>query len=145
MRRLNRLAFSLLEVDKSATQVKVGLNHVQASTQTANLQCDYSNPVNWKKIIQSQRFFENRRFPIFVERNTKIQGSAIRPLKSLIFNRAGTYLSSQKAALKIFNVIGPFAKNLENLLFLKNVVIGQSSFRCPGSSTRTEILVANNV
>ena len=82
-----------------------------------------------------------------MERNTKIQGSAIRPLKSLIFNRAGTYLSSQKAALKIFNVnvIGPFAKNLENLLFLKNVVIGQSSFRCPGSSTRTEILLANNV
>ena len=60
VRRLNRLAFSLLEVSKSATQVKVGFNHqgeLQASTQTANLQCYYSNRVNWKKIIQSQRFF----------------------------------------------------------------------------------------
>ena len=90
VRRLNRLAFSLLEVSESATQVKVGFNHqgeLQASTQTANLQCDFSNRVNWKKIIQSERFFENRRFPIFVERNTQIQGSAIRPLKSLILNR----------------------------------------------------------
>ena len=69
-------------------------------------------------------FFKQKILNFFLERTTKIQGSAIRPLKSLIFNRAGTYLSSQKAALKIFNVIGPFAKNLENLLFSKNVVIG---------------------
>ena len=34
------------------------------------------------------------------------------------------------------NVIGPFAKKLENLLFSKRVVIGQSS-KCPGSSSRT--------
>ena len=41
-----------------------------------------------------------------------------------MLNRVWTYLASQEAALKIFNVIGPFAKNLENILFSKNVVIG---------------------
>ena len=35
------------------------------------------------------------------------------------------------------NVIGPFAKKLENLLCSKTVVIGQSSFNCPGLSSLT--------
>ena len=35
------------------------------------------------------------------------------------------------------NVIGPFMKKLENLLFSENVVIGQSSSKCPGLSVRT--------
>ena len=35
------------------------------------------------------------------------------------------------------NVIGPFAKKLENLLCSKTVVIGQSSFSCPGLSSLT--------
>ena len=42
----------------------------------------------------------------------------------------------KKKALKFMNVIGPFTKKLENLLFSKRVVIGQSS-KCPGSSSRT--------
>ena len=42
----------------------------------------------------------------------------------------------KKKALKFMNVIGPFTKKLENLLFSKRVVIGQSS-QCPGSSSRT--------
>ena len=33
------------------------------------------------------------------------------------------------------NVVGPFAKKLEILLFLEIVVIGQSSSKCPGSSS----------
>ena len=36
-----------------------------------------------------------------------------------------------------FNFIGPSAKTLENLLFWENVVIGQSSSKCPGLSVRT--------
>ena len=36
----------------------------------------------------------------------------------------GTFLTSKEVALKFMNVIGPFAKNLENLLFSKNVMIG---------------------
>ena len=39
------------------------------------------------------------------------------------------------------NFIGPFArKNLENLLFSENVVIGQSSSKCPSWSVRTVIM-----
>ena len=34
------------------------------------------------------------------------------------------------------NVVGPFAKKLEILLFSEVVVIGQSSSKCPGSSSR---------
>ena len=33
------------------------------------------------------------------------------------------------------NVVRPFAKKLEILLFLEIVVIGQSSSKCPGSSS----------
>ena len=33
------------------------------------------------------------------------------------------------------NVVGPFARKLEILLFLEIVVIGQSSSKCPGSSS----------
>lgn len=40
-------------------------------------------------------------------------------------------------ALKFMNVIGPFAKELENLLISENVVIGQSSSECPGLSVCT--------
>ena len=35
------------------------------------------------------------------------------------------------------NVIGPFAKKLENLLFSKTVVIGKSSSKWPGASSCT--------
>ena len=40
-------------------------------------------------------------------------------------------------ALKFMNVIGLFAKELENLLISENVVIGQSSSECPGLSVCT--------
>ena len=35
------------------------------------------------------------------------------------------------------NVIGPFAKELENLLISENVVIGQSSSKCPDFGVST--------
>ena len=35
------------------------------------------------------------------------------------------------------NVIGPFAKELENLLISEDVIIGQSSSKCPGLSVCT--------
>ena len=82
VRWLNRLVFSLLEVGRSATPVKVGFSHqgeLQASTQTANLRCYYSNRVTWKKIIQSKRFFFKQKIlNFFLERTTKIQGSAMK-------------------------------------------------------------------
>ena len=36
------------------------------------------------------------------------------------FKTVQTYLTSQETALKFKNVIGPFAKKIENLLFFKN-------------------------
>ena len=47
------------------------------------------------------------------------------------------YLTFQETALKFINIIGPFAKKIENPLFSKNVVIGQSSSTCPGLSSRS--------
>ena len=41
------------------------------------------------------------------------------------FKSTWTYLTCQETALKFMNVIGPFAKKLESLLFSENVVIGQ--------------------
>ena len=35
------------------------------------------------------------------------------------------------------NIIGPFANNLENLVFSEHVVIAQSSPQCPGLIART--------
>ena len=73
MRRLNRLVFSPLEVDKSATQVKVGFNHQGENTvqllQPGHLEKDYPTPTFVFKTEDSQ---------FFLERTTKIQGSAMK-------------------------------------------------------------------
>ena len=37
------------------------------------------------------------------------------------------------------NVIGSFAKKIENILFSENFMIGQSSFKCPGLSVHSVI------
>ena len=47
------------------------------------------------------------------------------------------FLTSQETALKFMNVIGLFAKNLENLLFSEIVVIRQSSSECASSTSST--------
>ena len=43
---------------------------------------------------------------------------------------------------KVLNFIGPFAKKLENLLSSENVVIGQSSSKCP---VRVKLFLSNLV
>ena len=43
------------------------------------------------------------------------------------------------------NVIGPFMKKLENLLFSENVMIGQSSSKCPSLSVRCYTMIYNIV
>ena len=40
-----------------------------------------------------------------------------------------TYLTSEETALKFMNVIGPFKKKIENLLFTDNVVIWTNFFQ----------------
>ena len=72
-------------------------------------------------------FSENKfsRFSSFFRKETnKIEGSTIQPLKT-------------GNCPQIFNVICPFAqKNIANLLFSENVMIGHSSSKCPGLSVR---------
>ena len=43
---------------------------------------------------------------------------------------------------KVLNFIGPFVKKLENLLSSENVVIGQSSSKCP---VRVNLFLSNLV
>ena len=56
----------------------------------------------------------------------------MQPLKTLKPFCLASPLRKQRS-----NVIGPFAKKKKNLLFSANVVIGQSSCKCPGLSVRT--------
>ena len=66
---------------------------------------------------------------VFCEWTNKIQvfnSATIENFKTVL-----TYLTSQETALKFLNVI--------NHLFSENIVIGQSSFNCPGLSVRTVI------
>ena len=53
------------------------------------------------------------------------------------FKTVWSYLTFQETALRFMNVVGPFAKELANLLISENVVIGQSSSKCPGLSVCT--------
>ena len=81
-----------------------------AAYENQALQCEYLNRGTSKKIIQPQRFLETKDSQVLCNR-WKLK-------------HRWTYLTSQETALKVENVIGPFAKKLENLLFSENVVIG---------------------
>ena len=70
----------------------------------------------------------------FYKRTNKIQGSDYATVENVLNLR---YLTFQETALKFINIIGLFAKKIENPLFSKNVVIRQSSSTCPGSSSRS--------
>ena len=49
-------------------------------------------------------------------------------------------MTSQKTALKFMTIIGLFGVlKIENLLFSENVVIEQSSSKCPGLSVHTVV------
>ena len=99
----------------------------QANTQAANLQCDYSNWVTGSLSNTNTFFFENWRCSIYFGNGPpKIQGLAIGPLKSL-FNRFNlTCLSGSSSPI-----------------FLRWLVPCEKT--CPGSSSRTEILLASNI
>ena len=65
-------------------------------------------------------FFEDKRFSSFLTNGPiRCNYATVENFKTVL-----TYLTSQGTALKFMNVIGPFAKELENLLFSKTVVIG---------------------
>ena len=54
-----------------------------------------------------------------------------------LWNRLYSYQTSQETAIKFMTAVGLLANKIENLLFSENVVIGQSSSKCPGLSVRT--------
>ena len=84
-------------------------------------------PGHLEEDVQSQRFLKtnSQDSQVFFRKETnKIEGSTIQPLKT-------------GNCPQIFNVICPFAqKNIANLLFSENVMIGHSSSKCPGLSVR---------
>ena len=97
------LATSVLISNSIPGSTGVHVASASAAHENQALQCDYSSRGTWKKIIQSQRFFENKIFSSFMP-----------PLK--------TYLTSQETGLKVENVIGPFAKkNIRIFCFQKTL------------------------
>ena len=102
----------------------------------SNLQSGHSNRDTWKKIVQSQRFLKTRCSIFF----------AYGPCNN-IHQFEGCFLIGQVSLngfknfngciVEYLNFISLSAKTLENLLFWENVVIGQSSSKCPGLSVRT--------
>ena len=92
-------------------------------------------PDTWKKIVQVQRFLKKEDSIVFLlmdQINLRLTYATVENFKTV-----WSYLTFQETALKFMNVIGPFAKELENLLISEDVVIGQSSSKCPGLSVCT--------
>ena len=92
-------------------------------------------PDTWKKIVQVQRFVKKEDSMVFLlmdQVHSRLNYATVKNFKTV-----WSYLTFQETALKFMNVIGPFAKELENLLISEDVVIGQSSSKCPGLSVCT--------
>ena len=77
------------------------------------------------KIVQSQHFLKTKDSQVFLANGPiKFKYSTIyATIENFITIR--TYPTYQETALKFMNFICLFAKKLENLLFPKNLVIGQ--------------------
>ena len=81
-------------------------------------------------MVPSKRFLKTKDYQVFLQTyqyNSRFNYETVENF---------TYLTSHGTAFKFMNVVGPFAKKLEVLLFSEIVVIGQSSSKCPGSSSR---------
>ena len=86
-------------------------------------------PDTWKKIVQVQRFLKKEDSIVFLlmdQINLRLNYATVENFKTV-----WTFLTFQETAL------GPFAKELEGLSFSENVVIWQSSSKCPGLSVCT--------
>ena len=92
-------------------------------------------PDTLKKIVQVQCFLKKEDSIVFLpmdQINSRLNYATVENFKTV-----WSYLIFQEMALKFINVIGLFAKELDNLLISENVVIGQSSSECPGLSVCT--------
>lgn len=94
-------------LDTLRMQFLVAYNHL------GHLKCDYSNPrCTWKKIMNHNVFRKQNILKFFANGPIKY--------KTQLCNRCNqcvlTYVTSQETALQFMTVIGPFPKNLENLI-----------------------------
>ena len=103
------------------------------------LWCRHSNRDSRKKTVQSQCFLQTKESQFLVA-NGPITLIILINLRAVSWEVRWVkwFQSVQCLHSWTLNFIGPFATNLENLLFSEIAVIGQSSFKCPGLSVRTE-------
>ena len=109
---------------------------------TVQLQCDFGHFAEDYPITtisdRKQKIFKS-----FCKRANKIQDSTIQPLKTLKPFELIWPLREQGTFLEFRNILGPFGKKIENLLFSEIIVIGWSSCKFPGSSSRTVKVLHN--
>ena len=126
MTMLEQRTHPILHASSSNSSLAILNTSFQGNTETATLQCDDSNWVTGRLSNTNFFFWKLEMLIFFCQWGTKIQGLAIGPLKSL-FNRFNlTCLSGSSSPI-----------------FLRWLVPCKKT--CPGSSSRTEILLANNI
>ena len=126
MTKLQQRTHPILQGFSSNSSFAILNTSFQANTQAANLQCDYSNWVTGRLSSTNNFFWKQELLNFFGQWATKIQGLAIGPVKSL-FNRLNlTCLSGSSSPIFLMWLV-PCKKT------------------CLGSSSGTEILLANNI
>ena len=90
-----------------------------------------------RRLSSHNDFWKEKILKYFCKRTNKIQDSTICSHWKLSCRL--NLLTSRETALKFTNVIGPFAKTLNNLLVSGVVLIGQSSSKSLRSRSRTVI------
>ena len=138
MRRLNRLVFSLWRLIKAQLKWKLG------SIIKARIQCNYSNRVTWKKIIQSQRLFLKQKILNFFWKGPlKFKVQLWRTFKKFnIEPRLNLPRLSGSSPQNFWCYWSVCKKPWESFALKKHC---DWRIHFPGSSSRTEILLANNV
>ena len=128
---------SLQRKNKTATAKYI---YSSVTTQTGPLGRRLSNP------LISLRSLKTKESQVFFFANGPIK------FKIQLYNRCienfetvWTYLTSQETTLKFMILIGLFEKKTRESFVLEIVVIGQSSSKCPGSSSCTVIDIFSSV
>ena len=123
---LEQRTHPILHASSSNSSFAILNTSFQGNTQAANLQCDYSNWVTGRLSSTNNFFWKQELLNFFGQWATKIQGLPIGPFKSL------------------FNCLNlPCLSGSSSPIFLMWLVPCKKT--CLGSSSRTKILLANNI